>query len=80
MSTGEVAEHLYSLAKKSSLQIEGVYDISSGGSFHDLKISPVEDLAGYSGKVVLGTHDDLENRVNLLKGLGIPPDRIIVLM
>ncbi len=80
LSTGEVAEHLYSLAKKSSLQIEGVYDISSGGSFHDLKISPVEDLAGYSGKVVLGTHDDLENRVNLLKGLGIPPDRIIVLM
>lgn len=80
LSAGEVAEHLYSLAKKSSLRFKGVYDTSPGGSFHDLKISPVEDLAGYSGKVVLGSHDDMENRVNLLKGLGIPSNRIIVLM
>jgi hypothetical protein len=57
LGIGEVAEHLYSLTKNSSLQIKGVYDISSGGSFHDMKVSPVEDLAGYSGKAVLGTHD-----------------------
>lgn len=47
---------------------------------HDLKISPVEELAGYSGKVVLETHDDMQIRVNLLKELGIPLERISVLM
>jgi len=80
LGIGKVAEHLYFLTKRSSLHIKRVYDSPAGGSFHDLKIAPVEDLAGYSGKVVLGTHDDMERRVNLLKGLGIPPDRIIVLM
>lgn len=80
MGTGEVAEHLHSLAKKSPVHIKGIYDTSSGGSFHELKTFPVEDLAGYSGKVVLGTHDEIEKQVNLLKGLGISPEHIIVLM
>lgn len=80
LSTGEVAEHLYSLSKKSPLHIKGIYDTHSGGSFHDLKIFPVEDLTGYSGKVVLGTHDDKDTRINLLKNLGVSADRIILLM
>jgi hypothetical protein len=80
LSTGEVAEHLYALAKKGPVHIKGVYDTPAGSSFHDLKISPAEDLAGYSGKVALGTHDEIEKQVNLLKSLGIPPERIIVLM
>jgi len=80
LGTGEVAEQLYSMAQQSPLLIKGVYDTHSKGSFHDLKISPLENLAGYSGKIVFGAHDDLENRVKVLKSLGIPPDRIIVLM
>lgn len=80
MGTGEVAEHLHSLTKKSALRIKGIYGSNSEGTFHEFKFHPVEDLAGYSGKVVMGTHEDMENRVNLLKSMGISSDRIIVLM
>jgi hypothetical protein len=80
MGTGEVAEHLYALTKQSPIHIQGVYDSPSGGSFHDSKISSVEDLSNYPGKVVIGTHDDVERRVDiLLKKLNIAADRIIVL-
>ena len=68
------------MAKKSVCHIKGVYDASPGGAFHAFTIAPVEDLADYSGPIVLGTYDALESRVNLLKNLGIPADRIIVLM
>jgi hypothetical protein len=77
---GEVAEHLYTLTQKSPLRIKGVYGSPSGNSFHELIISPTEDLADYSGKVVLGDPDDMESRANILRGIGIPPERIIVLM
>lgn len=80
LGTGEIAEHLYTLSKRSPLQIKGIYDTSPRGSFYDLKISPVEELGGYSGKVVLGTQVDKENRVNLLKNLGVPLNHIVILM
>ena len=80
VGTGEVAEHLYSMSKNSICCIKGVYDTAPGGSFHAFTVAPVEDLADYSGPIVLATHDDLASRINLLKNLGIPADRIIVLM
>ncbi len=76
---GEVAGMLYYLAPNSSVQIKAVYDCLGGKKYFGFDVMPVEAIKNYNGKIVVATLIEVEKELELLKGMGVREEQIIVL-
>jgi len=77
---GEIAETLYELSQKSSVQLTKIFEVESGKSFYNLKSLPLEQLKEYQGIVILGHRENIEENIAILKRHEVPMSRIILLI
>ncbi len=77
--TGDIAEVLYRLAKDSPIKISAVYGYFEGRDFFGLKVTGMDKISGYKGKVVVAALASAEEMAEGLKHAGLAPEKIVFL-
>lgn len=77
--TGDIAEVLYRLAKDSPVKISAVYGYFEGRDFFGLKVTGMDKIGGYNGKVVVAALASAEETAEGLKHAGLEPEKIVFL-
>lgn len=77
--TGDAAETLYVMTGAFNSGISAVYDKTGVKKFHEFTVLPVEAVGGYTGKIVVASLVDAERNLEMLKRLGVPGERILLL-
>jgi hypothetical protein len=77
--TGDVAEVFYKVTLNSPVKIRAVYDTLDGKKFFNLRVMPMEEMKSYNGKVVVTALVGVEDKVEMLKKMGVMSENIIIL-
>ena len=77
--TGDVAKVFYQVTLNSPLRIRAVYDTLDGKKFFNLNVIPIEEIKNQNGKIVVTALVGAEDKVEMLKKMGVTRENIIVL-
>ena len=76
----DVTKILFLLAKKARIKIVNIYDtVSAGKSFLRLKVSAIENLRNYEGKIIIASFVGIKDKGKKIESLGIPRNNIFKL-
>jgi len=78
--TGDEAETLIRFAPQSSIRIARIYGDPSSESYPEVPAHPLNDLKNYPGTFVLGDRKKVDIKVKRLNTLGMPLERVVVLI
>lgn len=77
--TGDVAEVLYKLTLNTPVKVNAVYDSLEGKKFFKFNVMPVETIKYYRGKIVVATLLGVEDKIEILKKIGVKDEKIVLL-
>jgi len=77
--TDDVAGIFHNLITHSPVKIKAVYDDSGDKRWLDFDIIPLDNIKGFNGQVVVPNLVGAEKKVELLKGMGVREERIILI-
>lgn len=77
--TGDVTEVLYKLTLDAPVKINAVYDYMGNKKLFDFNVMPLSAIRDYKGKIVVASLVGVEDRVEILKKMGITSDKIVLL-
>jgi hypothetical protein len=77
--TGDIAEVLYDLTFEFPVKIKAVYGDSIKDRFFGYKIYPTQASAGGEEKLIIASLVALDDKVQRLQELGVPPPRIVLI-
>ena len=77
--TGDAAEVFYKVTLNSPIKIKAVYDTLDGKKFFNFRVMPMEEMKSYNGKIVVTALVGVEDKVEMLKKMGVTSENIIIL-
>ena len=77
--TSDVAGILHNLALHSQVQIKAVYDNFGGKKYFGLDVMSAELIKNYPGKVIVADLFEAEDKMEMLKRMGVKDEKIIIL-
>lgn len=74
----DITEILHLFAKVEPVKISTIYDsVQEEGRFCGLKVLPLSDLNGSTGKIIVSSFLNTDEKIAMLNDMGITRDRII---
>jgi hypothetical protein len=78
--TDDIAEILYDSTFDSPVKIKNIYDDTEGKRFHVLEVLSIERYGSTQEPLIITGSSELEKKVKRLKILGVPSERLIVVI
>ena len=78
--TDDVAEILYDLTFDIPVRLKNIYGDANGRKFHTFRVLPIETYRPNGEPLIITGSAEIEERVNRVRNLGVPSERLIVVI